>query len=274
MMPSKELIDGEWMKICSRKECDLAGQYQPVSNFHKDKSKKCGVVSSCKKCRTKSGKEAYTNQTKEQKNKKLNYNRNYRERHREQLNIKRREKYASDPLTRQRIRAESKKWSSTDKGKSYQKKHWKKHGKTEKYRKYKREYYQNNELARIKNNISLSIRNALKKQGAKKDYKTFQMLSYTPQELKGHIENQFDEKMNWDNHGDYWHIDHIIPQAALPYESLEDENFQKCWALENLRPLEATENMSKGSLYEGERHTYINNKETSNGYEEDTQQGS
>lgn len=126
----------------------------------------------------------------------------------------------------------------------------------------------------LKQIVSSRVRATIKKTGGQKGGKTFEALPYTPQELREHIENQFDEKMSWDNHGDYWHIDHIIPQAALPYKSLEDENFQKCWDLKNLRPLEAKENIRKGSLYEGERHTYINNKETSNGYEEDTQQGS
>tara|TARA_A100000172_G_scaffold79632_1_gene67136 strand:+ start:1813 stop:2883 length:1071 start_codon:yes stop_codon:yes gene_type:complete len=110
----------------------------------------------------------------------------------------------------------------------------------------------------LKHNVSSRVRGAIKKTGGHKGGKTFEALPYTPQELREHIENQFDEKMNWDNHGDYWHIDHIIPQAALPYKSLEDENFQKCWDLKNLRPLEAKENIRKGSLYEGERHTYAN----------------
>lgn len=26
-----------------------------------------------------------------------------------------------------------------------------------------------------------------------------------------HIESQFDGKMNWENHGEYWEIDHILP---------------------------------------------------------------
>ena len=44
-----------------------------------------------------------------------------------------------------------------------------------------------------------------------------------------------------------WQIDHIIPQSKLIYESLDDENFQKCWALENLKPLDTLENLKKGN---------------------------
>jgi hypothetical protein len=41
-------------------------------------------------------------------------------------------------------------------------------------------------------------------------------------------------------------IDHIVPQSDLPYSSMNDENFQKCWALENLRPLSAKQNYLDG----------------------------
>jgi hypothetical protein len=60
------------------------------------------------------------------------------------------------------------------------------------------------------------------------------------------LESKFDDKMSWDNYGSYWHIDHIIPQSKLLYNSMEDENFKKCWDLQNLQPLEATANMKKG----------------------------
>ena len=60
--------------------------------------------------------------------------------------------------------------------------------------------------------------------------------------------------MAWDNYGGRtedprktWHIDHIIPHSSFNYISLEDTEFQKCWALENLRPLEKIENMKKGN---------------------------
>lgn len=78
-------------------------------------------------------------------------------------------------------------------------------------------------------------------------------LPYTIQELKEHLEKQFEPWMNWDNYGlatpnkKTWQIDHIIPQSKLPYLSMEDDNFKKCWALENLRPLEAFENIKKSN---------------------------
>ena len=79
---------------------------------------------------------------------------------------------------------------------------------------------------------------------SKKDKKTFDILPYTKKELMAHLESQFDENMTWENYGQ-WHIDHVYPQSKLPYDSLEHPNFQKCWALENLRPLCAKENIRK-----------------------------
>ena len=60
--------------------------------------------------------------------------------------------------------------------------------------------------------------------------------------------SKFTEGMTLDNHGIYgWHIDHIIPQSKLLYDSMDHPNFQKCWALENLQPLWAKDNLSKSN---------------------------
>jgi len=44
-----------------------------------------------------------------------------------------------------------------------------------------------------------------------------------------------------------WQIDHIIPHSDLPYDSMDHPNFQKCWALDNLRPLSAKQNLEEGT---------------------------
>jgi hypothetical protein len=82
------------------------------------------------------------------------------------------------------------------------------------------------------------------------------------QELKEHLEKQFEPWMNWNNYGIYkksqwnndnmttwtWQIDHIIPHSDLSYISMEDENFQRVWSLDNLRPLSAKQNNLDGVL--------------------------
>jgi hypothetical protein len=108
--------------------------------------------------------------------------------------------------------------------------------------------HKNDPLFRLRRRVSLSINKQIKRQGHRKGRASIlKYLPYTIDELKKHLENQFDPNMFWGNHGTYWHIDHIIPQSDLPYTSMEDDNFKICWALNNLRPLEAKQNISEGA---------------------------
>ena len=66
--------------------------------------------------------------------------------------------------------------------------------------------------------------------------------------LKSYIEKQFTDGMSWDNYGE-WHIDHKTPKSWFEYSSYEDDNFRKCWALENLKPMLAKDNISKGNRF-------------------------
>lgn len=150
-----------------------------------------------------------------------------------------------------------------ERGGAQKKKEWQERNK-EKVRAYKAKHRasegykkkQKDPRVRLSSNVSRSIRYALSKTGATKGAsRAFQHLPYTIKQLKEHLEGLFQEGMSWDNYGE-WHIDHIIPQSALPYEDLDDENFQKCWALENLQPLWASENISKSSVHEGIRHRW------------------
>lgn len=75
----------------------------------------------------------------------------------------------------------------------------------------------------------------------------FRHLPYTPSQLKLHLEAQFDSKMTWENYGSYWHIDHIRPVSLFHFEGPNCAGFVECWALTNLRPLEAKANLSKGN---------------------------
>ncbi len=115
---------------------------------------------------------------------------------------------------------------------------------------------------RLRSNISGAIYFALKKQkSSKNNISIMKHLPFSIEELKQHLENQFEPWMTWENHGRYyikkwnnndqstwtWQIDHIIPQSNLPYTSMEDDNFKICWSLNNLRPLRSDLNFKKGS---------------------------
>lgn len=78
--------------------------------------------------------------------------------------------------------------------------------------------------------------------------------NYTPEEARKYLEKQFTEGLLWSNYNKIWEIDHIIPRAALPFNSVTDENFKKLWSLENLRPALLTDNRSKTSKYEDKKY--------------------
>ena len=79
---------------------------------------------------------------------------------------------------------------------------------------------------------------------------TWDFLPYTADELIQHLENLFQSGMTWQNYGLYgWHIDHKRPDCSFDYKSVDDEEFQKCWALDNLQPLWAIDNIRKGGKY-------------------------
>jgi len=124
-------------------------------------------------------------------------------------------------------------------------KQWRKDNK-EKKNQYENQQYATNPMYKLNSNIRHAIWKSLKTNNLSKNNRHWESLvGYTLQELKTHLETQFDSYMNWQNHGSYWHIDHIIPLASLTFDSEEHENFRLLWSLGNLQPLFGPENLSK-----------------------------
>jgi hypothetical protein len=209
--------------ICRRcqEEKEWTSEFFPC-NYHKT-YKKFYLEKVCKKCR---------------------YKRN------EEL---RKERYHSDPEFRKRVLIRSEKSRQKSQAKRDEV-YWKR-------RERQKLWVQNNpekvkEGYRIRNakrwkdsryKTSKSVSNYVNKLIKDKDnYHTFDILGYSLQDLMNHLESQFVEGMSWENHGE-WHIDHIKPVCSFNFNSREDEDFKKCWALENLRPLWAKENLKKSA---------------------------
>ena len=102
----------------------------------------------------------------------------------------------------------------------------------------------------IRSRMGGQVRKALKYRGQTKNNKTFTLLGYTKYELKDHLESQFTDGMSWDRFNEI-HIDHIRPVSSFNYTTTECEDFKKCWALNNLQPLWAKDNLSKGDKWDG-----------------------
>jgi hypothetical protein len=117
---------------------------------------------------------------------------------------------------------------------------------------YLRERRRTNLAFRLKENISKSIIKRLKKRLSSKEGKsTWDFLPYTVENLIRHLEGLFIEGMTWQNYGE-WHIDHKRPDCSFDYKSVDDEDFQECWALKNLQPLWAVDNLKKGGKWDGQ----------------------
>jgi hypothetical protein len=73
------------------------------------------------------------------------------------------------------------------------------------------------------------------------------LAGYTLNQLMAHLERQFLNGMTWENRGNGWHIDHIVPLSSFKFTSPDDPEFKAAWALTNLRPLWKRDNLEKGS---------------------------
>lgn len=133
---------------------------------------------------------------------------------------------------------------------------------------YRREYYKNRThndlLFKIKRRISSQVWHFLFKNGLSKNNKSIcDFLPYSVEELKEYLEKQFEPWMNWNNYGRYiakdwddndsstwkWQVDHIIPHSKFHYTSMENQQFIECWALSNLRPYSAKQNLLDSDRY-------------------------
>lgn len=117
-------------------------------------------------------------------------------------------------------------------------------------REYRKKEYQEKYGKDIPWTLKLTLRNRLKN-AVKREFKkgkTLELLGCNIDEFKKYIENQFDDKMNWDNYGSYWELDHIRPCDSFNLENLEEQ--KECFIFTNIQPLEVTQNRIKSNQYE------------------------
>lgn len=128
---------------------------------------------------------------------------------------------------------------------SISQKEWKKKNK-EKLNNYEKKRRKSDINIKIKSNLRNRIIEVLKRNSVRKNNKTFELIGCDLQTLKQHLESQFTDGMNWDNHGiKGWHIDHIRPCASFDLTNPEEQ--KKCFHYTNLQPLWAKDNLKKGA---------------------------
>jgi len=246
------------------KRCTKCGEVKPIEDFNKDKTKKDGLYPACKPCR----KALYCERLKkdpmyrERETTRLReYQRNrYKDsEYREKMNAqacRRYREYRKDPVYLARASENTRRCHhnryATDpvyreKYKARQRDRWKgpaneaaKARKTVRMRARHHERMREPEY-RLRINLRQRCKNAII--NGYKAESTLALLGCTWQHAPEHIEAQFIDGMTWDNYGEYWQLDHIIPCAA--YDLREPAEQYRCFNFRNLRPLEATANISK-----------------------------
>lgn len=121
----------------------------------------------------------------------------------------------------------------------------------EPYREKKRAYIKE-KLKEVDFKLARSIRGMVRRfilaTGLPKTEQSYKMVGYTPEKLRQRIECQFKPGMDWNNR-ELWHIDHKKPVAAFISQGIRDPRLIN--ALCNLQPLWGSENILKGSKWNG-----------------------
>lgn len=219
------------MKVC--KKCGIE---KDVEEFYSN-------YNSCKSCEIERVKN-YINNNKEKISKKR------KERYTKNREIELKKKRDYDNKNRETIREKARKRYNPEKAKEYylnnkeiilkRNKEW-----IENNKEYFRYLNSENTKKWLKNNPHVVVwrqilYRTVRSFGKVKESSTQDILGYTADELKIHIESLFVNGMSWDNWGE-WHIDHIIPLNFFDKETpIHIVN-----SLSNLRPLWAEENLKR-----------------------------
>jgi hypothetical protein len=214
------------------KKCTNCKTEKNLSEFYKRQDGVCGVDSLCKLCRKA-------------------YGSNYYKLNKENCMITSKARYErnKDKLKIQN-RINNKIWykKNKDRKKVYVK-NWRAENK-ERWRVYyngwEKKRRSTNSQFSLKRNITTAISRSLNGNKNGRHWET--LVDYTLERLRKHLKKQFTEGMSWDNYGkNGWWIDHIIPVSVFNFTKPEHHDFKKCWALKNLQPMWARDNMSKSN---------------------------
>lgn len=104
---------------------------------------------------------------------------------------------------------------------------------------YIKDTYHSDSNYRIKSILSARLRGCVDNKPAS----TLDFLGCSIADFREWMEFQFDGHMSWENHGTYWHFDHVKPCAS--YDLSIEKNVEECFNWKNIRPCEAKKNLAK-----------------------------
>ena len=137
----------------------------------------------------------------------------------------------------------SKKWldDNSDKMKKLQS-DWYQNNK-EKVNKKFRERCKNDPEFKIKYVIKSRLNRVLNNHDIGKDKRTMKYVGCTEKLFCEWMEYCFDKKKSFEKHGEYWHMDHVIPVNT--FDLSIKNNYDICFYWGNYSPLKGTDNMTK-----------------------------
>jgi len=103
----------------------------------------------------------------------------------------------------------------------------------------------NNLKYNLNHKISGAILKSLKRN--KNGYRWEDLVGYSLDALMNRLLQTMPKGYTWQDYMEgKLHVDHIVPNVAFNYDSVNHPDFKRCWDLSNLRLLPARENISKG----------------------------
>jgi hypothetical protein len=93
--------------------------------------------------------------------------------------------------------------------------------------------------------LAKTCRNRLRSALQNISLRSLKLTDCTMEFLRDWLKSNFTSEMTFENHGSYWHIDHVIPCSL--FDLLNDDAIKHCFHWTNLQPLEARENLSKNN---------------------------
>jgi hypothetical protein len=236
------------MKTCSR-----CKKERSIKEFY---AKPGGHVSHCKQCRREHNARYYLSK-REQKirqareyvvaNKEKVYERQkrYRAKNKEAIKAKQKKYYEEN---REALNRRSREYHQEhteelkQAGKEYSKRPLVAERRREYMRNYEKQRKQSDQSYRLSRVFRVRVREALA--GRCKHFNTSELIGCSVEELKKHIESQFEPGMTWKNHTFRgWHLDHRIPCASFDLSIPEQQ--KQCFHYSNLQPLWAGDNLRK-----------------------------
>ena len=115
---------------------------------------------------------------------------------------------------------------------------------------YIKEYYKNKYRTDIKYGINHKMRKAIGEslKGNKNGRHWEDLVGYTLNDLIKRLKGTLPKGYTWQDYLEgKLHIDHIIPKSIFNFDNSNQINFKRCWALENLQLLPASENLIKNN---------------------------